>query len=519
MNNLIYRLLFVAWIFCSLIGCEKNEFLDQTPTSNTQIVGRISDYNPSIHDYTVTLLLPNIITDDSDVALAFLDSLNHTFEFNFHLESPQIIIARYAGENFHVYVNPGDSININIEAGREYPSDPEFNVVNPGLNHVNLYLDPWVRQYRSTMREIPLPVIGQTDFAYYLQAVQQVKLKAEEALMEFMTMNSIDNRQFKRLAKEMIEFGYAGRLVIYKVRSDNYYRRSEQEELKAASPDLEMGRQLSVFIDSLNLDDKQFIENNFFHYFFNSFDAYVFYQVRDVYNTKYDDFTEENFNQTYLRYVNENYKSQALDLLLSRYLYKKIGAYEIQRRPEILAQFSQLLDSSKNKISNANRSFLEAEFEKVRNENEGDIIGQIQVVEHSDQGVEFWDKVLESYDGKVVYIKFWAPWCGPCMSNWKSAENLAKSYAGEELKVLAVCIDTGQQKWNESISGLTSAVDHVYLDRDQSNIVKTQFDITSIPRNLIIGGDGKVFHSNAPESGSKDGTLNRFLQDILEQAM
>ena len=51
------------------------------------------------------------------------------------------------------------------------------------------------------------------------------------------------------------------------------------------------------------------------------------------------------------------------------------------------------------------------------------------------------DLDLNAYRGKVVYLDFWASWCGPCKQSFPWMENLKDTYGRQGLAVIAVNLD------------------------------------------------------------------------------
>jgi thiol-disulfide isomerase/thioredoxin len=60
---------------------------------------------------------------------------------------------------------------------------------------------------------------------------------------------------------------------------------------------------------------------------------------------------------------------------------------------------------------------------------------------------------LSDFQGKVVYLDFWASWCGPCMREVPFAKELKKRMAGQDdLVFLYISIDTDEEAWRRTVA-------------------------------------------------------------------
>lgn len=51
---------------------------------------------------------------------------------------------------------------------------------------------------------------------------------------------------------------------------------------------------------------------------------------------------------------------------------------------------------------------------------------------------------LESMQGKVIFLDFWAPWCAPCREELPVLDTLYKKYKNEGFQVLAISLDASE---------------------------------------------------------------------------
>ncbi len=115
---------------------------------------------------------------------------------------------------------------------------------------------------------------------------------------------------------------------------------------------------------------------------------------------------------------------------------------------------------------------------------------------------------LSDYAGKVVVLKFWATWCGPCQPSMAALQDEAAKHPGWKGKVMLIAgsVDEGEAKviahleakgWNQT--------HNVWL---QSGAARA-FHINGIPTTYVIDRQGKVAAANPKDLAE---TINRQLQ-------
>lgn len=96
---------------------------------------------------------------------------------------------------------------------------------------------------------------------------------------------------------------------------------------------------------------------------------------------------------------------------------------------------------------------------------------------------------LDAYRGKVVYLDFWASWCGPCKLSFPFMDNLPYTFPGKDLVVIAVNVDHSRKKAEAFLRQVGTEVPVIY---DPKGILATRFHVKDMPTTFLIGRDGKV---------------------------
>lgn len=90
--------------------------------------------------------------------------------------------------------------------------------------------------------------------------------------------------------------------------------------------------------------------------------------------------------------------------------------------------------------------------------------------------------------GKVVVLNVWATWCGPCKIEMPTLAKLQAAYAGKDVEVVAVSIDSPEAATKAALFIAQNAPLKFYHDRE----MKLPFVVNApgAPTTIIYGKDG-----------------------------
>ncbi|MCW3125821.1 MAG: hypothetical protein JWO03_1479 [Bacteroidetes bacterium] len=100
---------------------------------------------------------------------------------------------------------------------------------------------------------------------------------------------------------------------------------------------------------------------------------------------------------------------------------------------------------------------------------------------------------LSSYKGKVILLDFWASFCGPCRQENRRMMAFYQKYHDAGFEIVSFSLDDQRQRWVQAI--LTDGMIWPQASelRGGASATAGVYDITDLPRNVLIDKSGKVY--------------------------
>lgn len=119
---------------------------------------------------------------------------------------------------------------------------------------------------------------------------------------------------------------------------------------------------------------------------------------------------------------------------------------------------------------------------------------------------------LQELRGQVVYVDFWASWCGPCRKSFPWMNAMQQRYGKDGFTIVAINVDSdpalARQFLSDNKAGFTIAYDH-------EGVIARQFKVMAMPSSYLIDRDGNVHATHLGFREHEAPELERTIKTLL----
>lgn len=96
---------------------------------------------------------------------------------------------------------------------------------------------------------------------------------------------------------------------------------------------------------------------------------------------------------------------------------------------------------------------------------------------------------LSAWLGQLVYVDFWASWCGPCRLSFPFMNELQQRHRAQGLQVVAINVDAKRADADRFLSANPA---QFTLAFDAKGDTPRRWAVKSMPSSSLVGRDGRV---------------------------
>lgn len=422
------------------------------------------------------------------------------FSLDLELKQPRFVTFRYNEDELDFFVEPGQDLQLVFNA-----SDMKNTLRTAGsAAPANRYLDAYGKEFADWEDEKKLEEKALADNIDLFEMDLYDTRDAQRNFLKTYKDKAKLSEGFQTYAKRHIELNYWAALYAFPIRKANQkvkvLKVSKLPEIMISEFDMAMLNNDDALIDP--------VQRTLVWYYItyqtskeNGFQKYtdMSKSMMDKYTTSFDQL--EGTTQLY-------------------YMARLLHEYCIKTPPSTVRRVHKALESI-----DAEGGYTEIATERCgdRMAEEDAVVVKDDTMDDEEDGVgassfkmtnlKGKKITLKEFKGKVVYIDFWASWCGPCRKQFPFAKKLKHSLTKSQKKdivFLYISIDNTEQIWKSAIEKLGIEGYHVLSTGGWNSRAVKYFGINSIPRYMIVDKKGKIVDIDA-----KRPQMQGLLDDLL----
>jgi thiol-disulfide isomerase/thioredoxin len=113
-----------------------------------------------------------------------------------------------------------------------------------------------------------------------------------------------------------------------------------------------------------------------------------------------------------------------------------------------------------------------------------------------DKSTTEFSRFVEQNKGRVIYMDIWASWCRPCTGEMPASLSLRKKLPDSSVVFLYISLDDDFAPWQKAAQYFGLQNSFLLTNARESSLVRN-LKLTSIPRYVVIGKNGKIVNKDA----------------------
>lgn len=121
---------------------------------------------------------------------------------------------------------------------------------------------------------------------------------------------------------------------------------------------------------------------------------------------------------------------------------------------------------------------------------------------------------IEQWQGKVIYVDFWASWCPPCVKSFPFLNNLHRRFGDQGLQILGINLDEKLSDAQKFLAKFPTRFD-IVTDPDQQ--CARSFDVQAMPSSFLVDRNGMIRYVHLGFRSGDVEELRAQVQKILKE--
>jgi thiol-disulfide isomerase/thioredoxin len=404
------------------------------------------------------------------------DKLDDNNSFNLHFETDESIpVTFYDGkETTQMFVDPGDSIYLTLNT-EEFDETVKYS--GKGVDKNN-YL---AQKYLKFVDGYNIwDLLDSLPADQYKKNIDEKRAGREKMLKEF-TSNHKVSPEFINFEQTDLDFEHAFDIYMF-INS----KRDRKIGYDTVNIPVEFYEEFSSMANYKNPCKKSKQYNIYYNFYYPSYLAVI--------NSDKLKGTSGNERDSILLSIYEsNLDGYEKERAFANFFYGKVSRYKVDYFEKNRAYFDKIVKDE------TLRSFVFNKYDEVRKQLAQDMPEGAHLVnlERKEYSNTTFKDVIAKYKGKVIYLDFWASWCGPCKGEMPYSLKMQDYFKGKDVAFVYISSDRDSVAWKQMIKILQITGDHYRASKKFRREYDDLYNVRYIPRYVIIDKNGKTVDDDA----------------------
>lgn len=457
-------------------------------SGKVRLKGRVLDWKPSMSDYKVEVQLNFEL-----ISIPFNTKADGTFDVEF--EVPHTTMVTISNAQF--FVSPGEDITLNLNQrelsrmrSRIHSNSPSYGYAFYTNARYAALIDEVLHNtsipYFNALRKSTRDVLGMDIYQYRDHIVDEFRLTSDQLQNDTTISDNLKITIKYRIINDLIQM-----LLMHSHFLEEAYRIANNIDLNDYENPLVGFKKLDAPTPDYFKIIKEFDIDNRYALSFAQL-PYITYCLNMIAMSLSEPNPESPGSKpaeikiTDLYNVNEGIVSDLNEYSRAMHLFSQFTPLPDTQITELQAKINHPLffESIKN-----NNLKLKAKIEENKAKSGYNIIDMTGVAPE-----QLLTTIIEKYKGKVIFIDFWATWCGPCRDAMKHAEPVKEQLKGKDVVFVYITNSSSPDNaWRNMIANIPG--EHMMLNNEQSKYMSSvEYQYRGIPSYALIGKDGTKKH-------------------------
>lgn len=410
-------------------------------------------------------------------------SSDGVLNFSFFAER-NMMADLYVGDlRLPLYIEPGDSISVQISNNKSVSISGNSANENAFLQQ---FFTPYAFMFVDSLNHAKM--LNSSIDAFEAE-LYKLRNEQEKFLKESTIYTTLTNG-FKKFIEDQIQYHYWGSLLTYPI-----IRANSSTSILTVDPIPEV---MLEGIQKIDINKEDAMISDSYRNFLKNYCVYYTSKANGF--KKFTDYSVSADKKVAM--AKAKFEGQIYTYWLARFITDECGRLAPFMVKKLQGNLKEV--DSKGLYFNLVKEYCDAlpvvenvqkDVTKANNKSAASSSKEMDLTDVNGKTVE-----LSDFKGKVVYIDFWASWCGPCRMMMPFSKKLHDQMTDKEKKqivFLYISIDATKEAWMKGIRDMGIEGENVISPGNWHAKAVKYFQINGIPRYMIMNKKGEIVDFNA----------------------